>query len=74
MPAPQNAKSEARALETPDLAEARPPVDRERQSNAATLPRPPVTTPDPDWLQFRDDLITHAPSLWAPVLSPRPAS
>lgn len=41
MSAPQNVKSEARALETPDLAEARPPVDRERQSNA------PHATTDP---------------------------
>ena len=26
--------------------------------------------PDPEWQEFRDNLITHAPGLWAPVLSP----
>ena len=38
----------------------------------ATLASGTVTTPDPDpeWREFRDDLITHAPAFWAPVLSP----
>ena len=66
------AASASDAAATMTATDPRGPEERLADGRNATTT--PVTTPDPDWLQFRDDLITHAPSLWAPVLSPRPAS